>query len=29
LNDGKRIIQIIEPTVLLNDNAVAQAQEQC
>ena len=29
LNDEKRIIQIIEPTVLLNDNAVAQAQEQC
>tara|TARA_A200000113_G_scaffold87034_1_gene77646 strand:- start:7749 stop:9296 length:1548 start_codon:yes stop_codon:yes gene_type:complete len=29
LNDEKRIIQIIEPNVLLNDNAVATAQEQC
>ena len=29
LNDEKRIIQIIEPNVLLNDNAVAAAQEQC
>ena len=29
LNDEKRIIQIIEPNVLLNDNAVAQAQTQC
>ena len=29
LNDEKRIIQIIEPNVLLNDNAVAKVQEQC
>ena len=29
LNDEKRIIQIIEPNVLLNDNAVAAAQQQC
>ena len=29
LNDEKRIIQIIEPKVLLDDNAVSKAQEQC